>query len=55
MSKAGLLVSAEEKAIIQWIRVNSQRARHTTQLQIRIDAAETFKSLYHEDGSIRLY
>jgi hypothetical protein len=54
-AKAGLLLSAEEEVIIQWIRLNLQKARRTNLSQIRGYARETFKNFGREDGSIRLY
>jgi hypothetical protein len=42
-AKAGLLSPAEEDAVIQWITLNSQNAKHTTRLQILSYATETFK------------
>jgi hypothetical protein len=42
-TKAGLLSPAEEDAIIQWITLNSQKARHTTRSQILSYATATFK------------
>jgi hypothetical protein len=42
-AKASLLSPAEEDAIIQWITLNSQKAKHTTRSQILSYATETFK------------
>jgi hypothetical protein len=46
-AKAGLLSPVEEDALIHWITLNSQKAKHTTRPQILSCATETFKSLYH--------
>jgi hypothetical protein len=42
-AKAGFLSPAEEDAIIQWITLNSQKAKHATRSQILSYATETFK------------
>jgi hypothetical protein len=43
---ADLLSPAEDDAIIQWITLNSQKAKYTTRLQILSYAIETFKKRF---------
>jgi hypothetical protein len=42
-AKAALLSPAEEGAIIQWIRLNSQKEKHTTRSQILSYGTKTFR------------
>jgi hypothetical protein len=53
-AKAGLLSSAEGDALIQWITLNSQKAKHTTRSQILSYATETFKKPTSRLASSRL-
>jgi hypothetical protein len=50
----GQLPSAQEATIIDWTRVDSQKARHTLGHKSEVTPLKLSPSLYREDGSILL-